>query len=153
VQKKTKTLALFDFDHTITTTDTFLDIIIFLFGRFRFVTGMLICSPVLLLYLLRIYPNEKAKSVVISHFFRGMPRELFEMLCKQYARSGIGRVTRSEALARIYWHQKQKHRVIIISASLESWIKPWAKEIGILANSLSGLGFRSIRSGFRARFW
>ena len=129
--KKTKTLAIFDFDHTITTTDTFLDIIIFLFGKFRFVTGMIICSPILFLYTLGVLSNEKAKSAVISHFFKGMPKELFEMLCTRYSRSGIGKVARPEALARIRWHKKQKHCVIIISASLESWIKPWAKEIGI----------------------
>jgi phosphatidylglycerophosphatase C len=125
-----KTLALFDFDHTITTTDTFLDIIIFLFGRFRFITGMLVCSPVLVLYLLGIVSNERAKSVVLTHFFKGMPRELFEMLCAKYSRSGIDRVLRSEAVSRIRWHKKQKHRVIIISASLESWIKPWAFRFG-----------------------
>jgi phosphatidylglycerophosphatase C len=131
VPKKTKTLALFDFDHTITTADTFLDIIIFLFGKIRFAAGMLVCSPALILYLLGIIPNYKAKSRVISHYFKGMPKELFEMLCSGYARSGIGRVLRAEAIERIRWHKKHGHRVIIISASLESWIKPWAKESGI----------------------
>ena len=91
---------------------------------------MILCSPVLVLYLLGIVSNERAKTAVITHFFRGMPRELFEMMCAKYSRSGIGKVLRSEAVSRIRWHKKQKHRVIIISASLESWIKPWAKEFG-----------------------
>jgi phosphatidylglycerophosphatase C len=131
VPAKTKTLALFDFDHTITTADTFLAILVFLFGRFRFFTGLVACSPTLVMYLLGLRSNERAKSVIISFFFRGMSREEFTEKCRYYSLSGIDRVARAEALERILWHKKQKHTVIIISASLENWIKPWAEKIGV----------------------
>ena len=56
-----QSLALFDFDGTITFKDTLFEFIIHSKGRMRFLLGIAVLSPVFVLYLLRIIPNWKAK--------------------------------------------------------------------------------------------
>ena len=50
-------LALFDFDGTITTHDSYREFLLFSFGKMRFITGILRVSPWLLAYLLRLVSN------------------------------------------------------------------------------------------------
>jgi phosphatidylglycerophosphatase C len=51
-----------------------------------------------------------------------------EILAKKYVEHGIQ--VKPEALERIKWHQAQGHRCIIVSASIETYLEPWAKAKG-----------------------
>lgn len=44
--------------------------------------------------------------------------------------SEIDKIIRPKALEALKQHKKDGDRVIIISASIENWIKPWAEKIG-----------------------
>jgi HAD superfamily hydrolase (TIGR01490 family) len=48
-----------------------------------------------------------------------------------FAAESLPRIVRPESADRIAWHQAQGHRVIIVSASLELYLKPWAQALGI----------------------
>jgi hypothetical protein len=56
-----KKIYAFDFDGTLTTRDTLLEFIRFVFGIRRMLFGFLIYSPLLILMKLRLYSNYKAK--------------------------------------------------------------------------------------------
>ena len=56
-----------------------------------------------------------------------------EALGKEYANQQLDRYLRSEALQRLTWHQSQGHRCILVSASLEFYLKPWALRHGFEA--------------------
>lgn len=123
-------LAAFDFDGTITTRDTFLGFLLFSFGRIKVFGGSIALSKTLLLYAVGGISNHEAKERVFSCFFKGMPEDQFDKLCNSYSVE-IEKIVRERALQAIQRHQSNKDRVIIVSASVSKWIKPWAVKNGI----------------------
>lgn len=126
-----RSLALFDFDGTITRSDTLLDFMSFAKGRLSFGLGMIILSPILVLYKLKLIPNWRAKEMVLSYFFKGMPEHQFHQLCESFAREIIPGLIRPKAKEELERHRREGNRVVIVSASAENWIQPWASQINI----------------------
>lgn len=126
------TIAAFDFDGTITSKDTLFDFIQFYAGKKKLFKGLIILSPILISYKLGRIKNDIAKQKLFSHFFKNLSIEEFNKISREYAHR-IREITRPEVLEKIKWHQAQRHTVIIVSASISNWIKPWAKEVGIEA--------------------
>ncbi len=124
-------VAAFDFDGTITKRDTFAGFLFFSFGYLKVFKGTVILLKVLLFNKLGIVSNQKAKEQVFSYFFKGMSIRQFEGLCKDYS-GEIEKIVRPDAIKAIQWHQKNEHRVMIITASVYNWIKPWAEAKGIM---------------------
>jgi len=123
-------IVVFDFDGTITTKDTFLEFIKFTKGNRRLLFGLFFLSPVLVVYLLNLYPNWKAKQLVFSHFFKGTTLEQFNEWGESFLVK-IKRMSRLKAIEAIKRHQSKSDKVVVVSASIENWIKPWAYEMGI----------------------
>jgi len=121
-------VAFFDFDGTITTHDSLIKFIRFAVGNRKFLTGFLALSPMLVLYKLRLIPNDRAKQKMLSYFFKGMKQENFLELAKQYSLVHIEKILRPKAIEQIVWHKKEGHLVVIVSASLECWLSPWCKQ-------------------------
>ncbi len=132
------TLALFDFDGTITNKDSLQEFIKFARGAQRYYAGLLYLTPMLLLYKLKIIPNYRAKEILMTHFFKGMPQSDFETLGREYALNEIDKIVRPRALQAIAEHQKKGHAVTIVSASMKSWIWAWCeqKNITLIATEL-----------------
>lgn len=121
-----KTIAIFDFDGTITTKDTLFDFIRFYAGIRKFILGLIITSPVIILFKLGFRTNEQAKQRLFSYFFKGVEKADFDIVCKAYA-DRIEQILNREAIEKLRYHQAQGHTVIINSASVCNWISPWAK--------------------------
>ena len=135
---KLNSLALFDFDGTITTDDSLTRFISFVVGDARLIIGMLLLSPILLSYKLKLTPNHKAKQIVLSYFFKGMEESSFRRIARQYSLEQIDKIVRPEALERIKWHKRQGHKVVVVSASIECWLKPWCdkNDLDLIATKL-----------------
>ena len=133
-----KMLVLLDFDGTITTNDSLINFIRLSFGDIRTIWGMMFLSPILIVYKLKIIPNYKAKEMMLSYFFRGMSEELFEQIAKDYSLNHIDNILRPNAMEKIKWHKKQGHKIVIVSASIECWLKPWCDlyELDLIATKL-----------------
>jgi len=121
-------LALFDFDGTITTDDSLIKFIRFAVGDIKFITGMVLLSPMLIAYKLKLIPNYKAKQYMLAYFFKNMPESKFIQLSKEYSLTHIDNILRKKAMEKIQWHTQQKHKIIIVSASIECWLKPWCNK-------------------------
>jgi len=121
------TIAFFDFDHTITWRDSFLDFLLYTIGIPRLILSSVILIPVICAYMIKIITNEKAKSIVLSFFFKGMTKEKFHALGDVYSSKKLPAIVMEDALQRIRWHKKQGHRVVIISASLRCWLGGWCR--------------------------
>lgn len=67
---KSKSIAFFDMDGTITHGDTFFHFLVFDRGWWRIFIGGIVLAPWLLLYKLSIIDAAKAKLVVFRYFFR-----------------------------------------------------------------------------------
>jgi len=124
-------LALIDFDGTITTDDSLIKFIRFVVGDIKFVIGMAALSPMLTAYKLKFIPNYKAKQYMLSYFFKGMIEEKFMQVANEYSLKHIDTILRPKAMEKIAWHKEQGHKVVIVSASIECWLKPWCNKHGL----------------------
>lgn len=125
METQKRKIAAFDFDGTITTKDTLFDFIIFYWGKPKLILGLLWLFPILLLFKLGFIPNYKAKQKLFSYFFKGVNVDEFNSVCLKYA-GRVDEILRKETVNQLQWHKKEGHEVIIISASMENWISPWA---------------------------
>ena len=127
-----KVVAVFDFDGTITCADSLLPFCRQLAGSFpAFVAGVLACSPILLLFALGAISNHRAKEVVLRHFLRGRTAVDLERTVAEFVSKRLGVLLNGPALERIAWHQANVHQVILLSASPELYLVPWARQHGI----------------------
>ena len=124
-----ETIAVFDFDGTLTRKDTFLEFIKFSKGKWRFYFGFLLFSPLLVAMKLKLLPNGKIKQCIFSYFYKGVSIEKFNNWCQGFSPE-IDKIIRPKVLETL---KSNKNKVIIISASVENWIRPWAEKTGVEA--------------------
>jgi len=125
-----ETLAVFDFDGTITQKDTLLEFIKFSKGKWQFYFGFLLFSPLLVAMKLKLYPNWKIKQRLFSYFYKGTSIETFDNWGNEFV-SKMDKMLRSKAIDALKFHKENGDKIIIISASIENWIKPWAEKVYI----------------------
>jgi phosphatidylglycerophosphatase C len=123
-------VAVFDFDGTLTRRDTLLPFLRLVAGRSRFWLGIIFMSPVLAGYALKLIPNWRAKESLLTHFLGGRPERQSCHIAEQFAIKEIPNQLRTETVKRLLWHQSQNHQTILVSASLEIYLLPWAKTMG-----------------------
>jgi len=127
---KKYSIAAFDFDGTITKRDSFLNFIIYCFGYVRFFIGFIRVVPEVVLYLLGKVPNCVPKRKMLVIFFKGMREDEFLKKCRDYSLKCVDKIVRGKIIKKIQWHKEQGHRLVIVSASIDEWIKPWAEKNG-----------------------
>ncbi len=124
-------LAVFDFDGTLTTKDSLFEFLKFYFSSFKVYAGLILLSPVLIGYVLKLVPNWRAKEILLTFFFKSTPIETFQATCDKFSRQGIPAILREEAIDKLRHHQQQGDRTIIISASPENWLRSWCDLQGV----------------------
>lgn len=131
-------LTLFDFDGTITTDDSLLKFIRFVVGDTKFIIGLIALSPTLTLYKLKLIPNYKAKQKMLSYFFKGCSEEYFRKVANEYSLNHIDKILRPKAMEKIQWHKEQGHKAVVVSASIDCWLRPWCErnDLELIATQL-----------------
>lgn len=124
------TLALFDFDGTITKDDSLLKFIRFVVGDVQFLVGLVVLSPILVAYKLKLIPNYRAKQKMLSWFFQGMKKDDFFEVARKYSLEHIDKILRPKAMEKLAWHQEQNHKIVVVSASIDCWLRPWCEMQG-----------------------
>jgi HAD superfamily hydrolase (TIGR01490 family) len=126
-----KRIAFFDFDGTITTRDTLLELIRFHSGNTGFYWGFLLYSPWLIAFKLGIISNQLAKEKVIGHFFRKMDVGAFDKLCEAFCSERLPLLIRKKALNEIELLKSKGAEVVVVSASPENWVGRWCQSNAI----------------------
>lgn len=124
-------MAVFDFDGTITRKDTLLEFIKFTKGNKAFYIGFLWHACFLVAYKLKLYPNWKVKQKIFTYFFEGMLLGDFDSLCEDFFRQRGKDLIYDSAAKQIKDYINQRVGIIIISASIENWILPFARYLEI----------------------
>ena len=124
------TVAVFDFDGTLTSKDTLLEFIEFACGRWKFYVGFLLYTPILILMKLHLYPNWKAKEKIFTYFFKGMNYQDFQKLGKDFSKV-IDCFKRDDVVDILKKHIAEGHNVYVISASIAEWVRPWCEQIKV----------------------
>ena len=132
-------VAFFDFDGTLTNADSLLPFIRMVRGTPRFMLDVLAVSPQLVAYALRRMRNDVAKEALLRQAFGGLSIEVLQQWGGEFAKLTIPGMLRNDMLVRLHEHQAQGHCCVLVSASLDVYLEPWARDIGFdhcIASSL-----------------
>ncbi|WP_074548251.1 HAD family hydrolase [Segatella bryantii] len=142
-----KSIYVFDFDGTLTYKDTLLEFIKYSKGTFRFIFGFLLFSPLLVLMKLHLYDNGKAKQQLFAFYFQGMSLTTFDTLCHDFARDKHV-LFRPQAFQYLQSIKKQADQILVISASIDNWVRPFFSTIFSAEESFQVLGTKlEVRDG------
>ena len=136
-----KKVYAFDFDGTLTNRDSLLAFIRYAKGTTSFCLGFLLHAPWLVLMLLGLYPNWKAKQRVFSYFFGGMPLEAFDALCQAFAKDNR-HLLRPLALQTIERARSEEAEVVIVSASIDNWVQPFFPDVKVIGTQVEVINGR-----------
>ena len=123
-------IAFFDFDGTLTRRDTFLPWLQQLLGTPTLFLRLLQTSPVLLGYIAGWVANDRAKETLLRACVAGRHVDELQEVANHYARHELRSLLRPEGMARLDWHREQGHDCVLVSASLDLYLEPWAAEQG-----------------------
>jgi HAD superfamily hydrolase (TIGR01490 family) len=118
-------LALFDFDGTITSNDTWTPFMRLAVPRANVLTGLLPMLPVFVGYRMGQVSASTARQAAVRAGFRGVDAAAVRRLGAEYAAATIPATVRPAALERIEWHKAQGDRVVVVSGSLDVYLAPW----------------------------
>jgi HAD superfamily hydrolase (TIGR01490 family) len=62
----------------------------------------------------------------------------FKDLGRLYAEKRLPIILKEEAIKKLMWHKKEGHRLVVVSASIKEWLKPWcqANEIELICTEM-----------------
>lgn len=124
-------VAAFDFDGTITQHDTLLSFLMFTAGKWTATKKLAYLSPQVIGFLLKLVSRQEVKEAVLEHFFKGMPSDQLLEMGTAFANSReLSQLIHPEAMMRLVWHQRQHHRCILVSASIDTYLAPWCNKYG-----------------------
>ena len=146
-----KKLYCFDFDGTLTTSDTLLEFIKYAKGKGRFLLVFLMYSPILVLMKLHLYPNWKAKQRIFAHLFEGMRIEKFDALCRGFAEEHQ-HLLRPQGIACVHEALTANAQVFIVSASIDNWVRPFFHVRGLDAVKVLGTQIEVVDGKLTGRF-
>lgn len=119
----------FDFDGTLTRSDSLIEFIRFAKGDKAFALCFLRYLPLLVLMKIGLYPNWKAKQKVFSYCFKGMKETDFNALCMRFAEKKAG-ILRPKGIKKLREVLEEGSKVIVISASVNNWVEPFLADMG-----------------------
>lgn len=125
-----RTVAVFDFDGTLTTRDTLLEFVRHTHGTLALYGGLLLLSPVLVLMKLGLYHNGRAKERFFAHFYKGWRYDDFRAAGEAFADIVDG-FRREEVLTSLESHCEHGDEVVVVSASIVEWVAPWCLRNGV----------------------
>lgn len=142
-------VAAFDFDGTLTRRDTLLPFLRFFAGTVPFLRKMAHNSAVLVGYRAGLLPNFIAKERILTSFLKGVEAEKVSAAGSLFAAHRLRDLMDPDMDKVLSWHQSMGHQCIIVSASLDIYLRPWARSRGIdnLACTSLEVGPEGLMSG------
>ncbi|SFV69645.1 Phosphoserine phosphatase [hydrothermal vent metagenome] len=122
------TLALFDFDGTLTTKDSLGEFIKFAVGKPTYYFKLALFSPIFFLYKTKIMDNSYAKELLFRLYFYKINEDEFKNKAQEYGQTKINDILRQNIYEKFLAHIKNGDKVLLVSASMRCWLSPWAQK-------------------------
>jgi phosphatidylglycerophosphatase C len=125
-------VAAFDFDGTLTRGGSVWQFLVAIRGRRQVVTAALVLSGRLAAAAVRggRYADG-AKEALFGRTLAGLPADELAARAGRFGLAHYRRRARSDVRARLEWHRAAGHRLIIVSASPESYLLAVGRELGV----------------------
>lgn len=166
-----RTIAAFDFDGTLTRRDTLLSFLGSSCGQPAVVRALMTAAPTALRARTgrladASHPRDASKAVLLRRLLAGRQQDWFEERGRQFATT-LPRRLRPDVMTRLEWHRDQGHELIIVSASLHTYLDHFAQahgfdhviavemetSDGVLSGELHGPNVRGPEKADRLRRW
>ncbi|WP_373815704.1 HAD-IB family hydrolase [Porphyromonas loveana] len=123
-----RAIAIFDFDGTLTRTDTLLHFLRLSQPRARYLLLLPFYLTMWLCFKLRLASAESTKAAILSTVTKGKTTNEIDQLSLRFV-PVINSLLRSEALDRLEWHRRQGHQLVLLTASLQSAVEAWGERM------------------------
>ena len=124
-------LALFDFDNTIASCDTWTRFMRLAVRPSRLVAGRALLIPVVVGYRLGLVSASNGRQIAMRIGLQGEKAARVRELGIEYATMVLPTLLQPPALERIDGHKAQGDRIVVVSASLDMYLNPWCKTMGV----------------------
>lgn len=123
-------IAIFDFDGTLFKKDSFLLFMKFAAGKSKLFKALGIYAVPLFLGKTGLIDIGKIKEKIFSYVFKGWQLEDFQSKGMNFS-DIISENLNPEVWQALKTHQRNGDKIVIASASIGNWIRPWAQKEGI----------------------
>ena len=124
-------VAAFDFDGTLTRSDTLGPFLRDVCGTAAFVRALAADAPRLVLAGIGAGSRDAAKERMLRRLLGGREHAELVVRGRAFAERVATTGMRSEMVARLEWHAREGHELAIVSASLDVYLEPIAERLGI----------------------
>ena len=124
-------LALFDFDGTITSSDTWTPFMRMAVRPSRMRVGVVVLAPVIVGYRLGMISSSRGRRATVRMAFAGEWADHVRQHGARYASTVLPGTLQARALERLDWHRSQGDHMVVVSASLDAYLVPWCAERGL----------------------
>lgn len=134
-------VAAFDFDGTITRRDTVVPFLAFACGRARVASALAAVSPQLALALAGRGSRDDPKEALLRRLLAGHDAAPIAAAGRAFAEqlADDSRRLRADTLEQVRFHRDAGHELVLVSASLSTYLEPLAPHLGfdaVLATTL-----------------
>ncbi|MDU2919010.1 MAG: HAD-IB family phosphatase [Klebsiella quasipneumoniae] len=123
-----KNIAFFDFDGTITHEDTFTPFIYQSLDAKAIRQGKLRLLPYILAWKMGWLSASAIRQKVFHYAFAGKSQPEILQRGNDHSQVFIPYTLRENAMQRIAWHQARGDTVVVVSASLDVYLRPWCQQ-------------------------
>ncbi len=128
--QKPKALALFDFDGTLCKTDSFTGFIFYSLSKRHIVRQGIKLLPWIQGYYLNLYPAHAMRPKLYAAMFKQADQQLILSQAEVYAETLMSKLNPA-LYKQLQQHQQLGHDVALVSASVDLYLKPIAKKLGV----------------------
>ncbi|ANF81583.1 phosphoserine phosphatase [Acinetobacter sp. NCu2D-2] len=125
-----ETLALFDFDGTLYPHDSFTGFIFYTLSKRHIIRRGIPILPWILAYYAKLYPAHKMRPKLYQAMFKGITVKDISIKRQHYVLKLLQNL-HPELLKQLLQHQAQHHRVVLVSATVDLYLKDVAEQLGI----------------------
>ncbi len=123
-------LALFDFDGTISSRDSFL-LFLWHVNKTAVARTVLVHVPQIIAYKLGVYPPAKMKELFLGQLFAGRQLSDLQKVSEHYCNAVLPGIIREGFWKRLAWHRVNGDEIAVVSASPAFMLAPWCRLQGI----------------------
>lgn len=127
--KQPKVIAFFDYDGTLSYEDSFVSFLKRVHPTWKQVKIIASISPLLAGYKANLVSARMMRSLLLKTL-QGLEKHQLEEVGYRHARYHMPRTMRPEIFDKLEWHKSQGHEVVLVSASFDLYLKPWAVSQG-----------------------
>lgn len=122
--------VFFDFDGTLTTKDSLLPFIIFVNSWPVFLAKLVFLLPLLCRFIFNRKLRGVVKNKALQIYLSKYSSDELNKQVTQFINTILPTMMRAEGMAILQQHLKSGHECILVSASIDLYLSPWAKQNG-----------------------